>query len=137
MNSAGGSLPERVDRAFASRRQDIRMKDRSTSVKALAEFVRRNPEDDFSKFALALEMLKRDMPDKALVLFESIRRSRPDYPGLAYHLGKLYQRLGRLDEAADLFMNGIEEARRRMDQHTLGELQAAWQELEFQRGMDE
>jgi tetratricopeptide (TPR) repeat protein len=113
------------------------MKDRSTSVKALAEFVRRNPEDDFSKFALALEMLKRDMPDKALVLFESIHRSRPDYPGLAYHLGKLYQRLGRLDEAADLFMNGIEEAQRRMDQHTLGELQAAWHELEFQRGMDE
>lgn len=112
------------------------MKDPTSHVKALAEFVRMNPNDAFSKFALALEMLKRDMTDKALVLFESIRRQDPDYPGLAYHLGKLYQRLGRLDEAADLFMSGIDDARRRMDQHTLGELQSALQELEFQRGTD-
>ena len=98
-------------------------------VKNLAKRVRENPDDSFSKFALALELLKNNQRQQALILFESIQQNDPDYLGTYYHLGKLYGQLDRTDEARQCFELGIRLAESRGDSRTLSELQEALQEL--------
>src|SRR5690606_16036751 len=65
----------------------------------LLQFHEEDPADAFTLFAIAQEYLKRDAPDEALAFFEKLRHDQPDYTGTYYHLGKLYERLGRNDDA--------------------------------------
>lgn len=100
--------------------------DRSADkIKKLALNLKKNPDDSFSKFALALELLKIDKVSKAKVLFESILEQDPDYLGVYYHLGKLYQLLGQFDKAGSLFKKGILLAGDQHNQRTKSELREA------------
>jgi predicted RNA polymerase sigma factor len=45
--------------------------------------------------------------------------------GTYYHLGKLYERLGRTDDAVETYADGIEVARAQNEQKDLSELQDA------------
>lgn len=98
-------------------------------IKLLAQAVSRNPNDSFSKFALALELIKSDRVDQALILFESIYRNEPSYIGIYYHLGKLYQHLDRIEEAEKCFSEGIERAKQQKETRTRSELQEALLQL--------
>ncbi len=105
------------------------MSGNSKNIERLARFVRENPGDSFSKFALALELLKIGEEQKALILFESIRKSDPDYLGTYYHLGKLYQQLGRREDAEHCFLAGMDLASQKEDHHTRSELTEALEQL--------
>ena len=100
-------------------------------IRKLARFIRANPNDSFSKFALALEFLKRDQLDKALMLFENIRENEPEYDGVYYHLGKLYERTGRLQKAADTYKEGIQMAANNENKRNVSELKEALAEVEI------
>jgi len=105
----------------------------NSRIKWLAQAVRRNPEDSFSKFALALELLKNNRTSQALPLFESIHRNDPDYLGIYYHLGKLYQRLQRLDDAERCYLEGVGRAISQKESRTRSELEEALQQLNEER----
>jgi tetratricopeptide (TPR) repeat protein len=109
------------------------MSDSGSKIRKLATFVKENPNDSFSKFALALELLKNNQAEKALLLFESIYNKDPEYLGTYYHLGKLYQRLGRSDDAIRCFGEGIELAGQKQDQRTRSELKEALLEVEMEQ----
>ena len=94
----------------------------------LLEFLKDDPEDAFTRFALAQEYLKSGRTDEALDFFEGLVRDRPDYVGTYYHLGKLYEALGR--DAAPTYRAGIEVAGRSGDLHARAELQSALLEAE-------
>ena len=91
----------------------------------LKEFYEEDPDDPFTRFALAQEHLKAENTDKALGLFEELVETDPDYVGTYYHLGKLYERLDRTDDAIDTYEQGIEVARAQKAQKDLSELQDA------------
>lgn len=99
-------------------------------IEKLESFLKTDPNDTFTKFALALEYLKQEDLAKALNLFEDILSSDPDYIGTYYHLGKLYQRMDRTGEAVQTYQQGVDKARKAQDMHALSELQAALMELE-------
>ncbi len=101
----------------------------SPSIQRLVRFIKENPDDLFTRFALALEMVKIGEDQKAKTLFESILQIQADYPGLSYHFGKLYQRLGALNEAESLFQQGVQFASEKGDLHTKNELLQALEEL--------
>ncbi|MDZ7772517.1 MAG: tetratricopeptide repeat protein [Balneolaceae bacterium] len=101
-------------------------------IRQLARSVKENPEDSFSKFALALECRKRGRYEKARVLFEDIRRRDPGYVGVYYHLGGLYVSLGRTGDARTCYREGIEVAQRMKRTRTLTELREALQQLEYE-----
>lgn len=101
------------------------MPDNKQNIRRLAGFLQNNPNDVFTKFALALELLKAGEVTKAKVLFESVLKQDPEYTGVYYHLGKLYQSSGRNKDAATLFQKGIEVADKQGKNRTKSELQEA------------
>lgn len=108
----------------------------NTKLKTLAQNIKKDPDDSFSKFALALEFIKMDRPDKARVLFENIRNNDPEYVGVYYHLGKTYEALGMNRQAVIAYNEGIEIASPNKEhERTVSELKEALAQLEME--MDE
>ena len=92
---------------------------------ALLDFYRDDPDDPFTRFALAQEYLKAGDSERARSFFEDLVDDHPDYVGTYYHLGKLYERLGRSESAAAAYRAGVEAATRAGDLHARSELQGA------------
>lgn len=105
------------------------MRDNGQKIQTLARNVKNNPGDIFSKFALGLELLKNNEVQKALVLFESIYNYHPDYLGVYYHLGKLYQSMDELQRSEQIFTEGVAIAKEHDDSRTLRELTEALEEV--------
>ncbi len=99
-------------------------------IKKLESFLKIDPKDTFTRFALALEYVKLENQDKARGLFEEIVVDDPGYVGTYYHLGGLYQKMNRTTEAIHTYRQGIKIAAKSGDQHALSELQAALLELD-------
>ena len=91
----------------------------------LLAFFEQDPDDAFTRFAIAKEYLKRAEPEQALAFYEKLVADQPDYTGTYYHLGKLYETLGRKDDAVGIYQKGIEAARRQRNLKDLSELQDA------------
>ena len=92
---------------------------------ALHAFLKEDPEDSFTRFALAQEYLKRGETAQARAFFEELVEKDAAYVGTYYHLGKLYEHLGRTDEAVAIYERGIEVATEQRDAHARAELQDA------------
>lgn len=92
---------------------------------ALLDFYRDDPDDPFTRFALAQEYLKGGEAAQALAFFEGLVRDHPGYVGTYYHLGKLYDTLGQTESAAATYRAGIDVATQANDSHARSELQGA------------
>lgn len=101
-------------------------------ISKLARSVQKDPADTFSKFALALELLKVNRVEKAQVLFEAILKQDPEYLGVYYHLGKLYQQRGMFKKAEKLFRDGVKLAEMKGDLRTKSELSEAIIQLQYE-----
>jgi len=100
-------------------------------IDKLKEYLENDPDDSFTKFALALEYRKLNDLESARKLFEDIHTKDPDYIGLYYHLGDIYTELNDNKKAIATYREGIEKARNTNEQKTLSELQAALMSLEL------
>lgn len=112
------------------------MSDNQEKIKRLASNVREDPDDSFSKFALALELLKNNQPGKALLLFESVYENDPEYLGIYYHLGKLYESLEKYKLAEHLYMQGVRVAEKQGADRTQKELSEALESLKEDRNYE-
>ncbi len=99
-------------------------------LEALKKFYEEDPTDPFTRFALAQEYLKRGDHEAALAFFEELVEDDPDYVGTYYHLGKLYERLGRAEAAKETYRRGIQVAQQKRDAHARAELQDALMKAE-------
>src|SRR5215467_9714555 len=79
-------------------------------IEILRGFLKDNPNDSFSRYALGLEYAKLGENDHALREFETVQENDPGYVATYYQLGQLYQRLGRKHEAEKTFRTGITAA---------------------------
>ena len=94
-------------------------------VERLKAFIEQNPADAFSRHALAMEFIKSGNETAARSELEILLDRDPGYVGSYYHLGKLFEREGDLQQAADTYKKGILEAERAGDRHAANELRAA------------
>jgi tetratricopeptide (TPR) repeat protein len=99
-------------------------------LKQLLTFLDEDPTDSFVRFALAAEYVKLGRLDEGLDVFESLREDDPRYVGTYYHLGKLYERMDRPEDAAETYRAGMSMAMELTDFHSRSELQSALLELE-------
>lgn len=100
-------------------------------IEKLKDMMTDNPKDSFLCHALALEYIKLGNDNDAKRLFESILENEPGYIGSYYHLAKLLERIGETNEAIRVYEKGMEEAKKAGDNHSLGELRSAFEELTF------
>lgn len=94
-------------------------------IEILQGFLQENPNDSFSRYALALEYAKLGNHENAVEEFEAVKQNDPDYVATYYQLGQLYQKIGRTHEAEKTFRTGIAVAARLGEDHTRGELEGA------------
>ena len=98
-------------------------------IEILKGFLNDNPNDSFSRYALALEYVKLGQNDDALREFETVKTNDPQYVATYYQLGQLYQKLGKTHEAEKTLRTGITVATKAGDEHTRSELEAALEGL--------
>ena len=101
----------------------------ATRVEMLKAYLAEDPADPFMKYALALEYIRLDKLNDAVSLLENVLKQNSDYLPAYYHLGKLYEKTSRNDDALRVYSEGMEVARSQKDLHTLSELQGAYDML--------
>jgi tetratricopeptide (TPR) repeat protein len=101
--------------------------DRLASLQA---FRAEDPDDPFTRFALASEYRKRGLIVEAIDEFDGLVRDHPAYVGTYYHFGKTLADAGRLDDAREMFVRGIRVAEEQRDFHARAELQDALRHVE-------
>lgn len=98
---------------------------KSNRLQQLLTLLNESPTDSFLLFAIAKEYEKNEADDEALDYYLKLEMADPDYVGLYYHLGKLYERRGAYQTAFEKYSRGIEAARKANDRHAEGELATA------------
>lgn len=83
------------------------------------------PRDSFITFALAKEYEKIGNADEALRHYLMIAENEPEYIGLYYHLGKLYEVKGDIPAAISTYNKGMEITKAAGDDHAFSELAGA------------
>lgn len=94
-------------------------------IEQIKEFLKDKPKDCFLRHALALELIKDGEPEQAKNLFKTILQEFPGYIASYYALGKLLEEMDLHDEALATYEQGIVQAQKAGDQHTLSELRSA------------
>ncbi len=101
-------------------------------IDQLKKFLEESPNDSFLKFAIAKEHEKNKVYDKALKYYLEIYDHEPEYIGLYYHLGKLYETINRRQLALNAYKQGIELGKKNGDFHSVSELNNAKMNLELE-----
>ncbi len=99
----------------------------NTRLEQLFTFLETSPKDSFVLYAIATEYIKLNDADKAIFYFEELLAGKPDYVGAYYHFGRLYESLGRKEEAIETYQKGMLVAKQANDYHALSELQLVYQ----------
>ncbi|HAC16460.1 MAG TPA: hypothetical protein DCE78_11030 [Bacteroidetes bacterium] len=103
----------------------------NNTIQLLKSFLEMDPTDSFTQFALAMEYNKAGDVHQSEITFKKLVEADPGYVGTYYHLGKLLEVLGKVDEARSVFKDGIVVAENSNDQHAASELKQALLELDF------
>jgi cytochrome c-type biogenesis protein CcmH/NrfG len=96
----------------------------------LEEFVAADPDDSFSRYALALELEKENRPADAVLQLREVIARDPGYVAAYYHLGKALARTNQIDDARDVYRKGVVTATAANDQRTRAEIQEALDALD-------
>jgi Tfp pilus assembly protein PilF len=103
---------------------------REARIEKLKTLLRQDPNDSFTRYALALEYAGANDSGRAMTLLEDLMRSDPSYVPAYQHLGYLYEKLGRREEAVTVLKLGMQIAAQQGDHHARNEMQDALESLE-------
>ena len=95
-----------------------------TRLEALEMMVSREPNDPFPYYGLALEYRSAGRLQDCLEGFRTLRARFPDYVPMYLMAAQVSQELTDPDEAKRWCRDGIDAARRKRDNHALGELES-------------
>lgn len=94
-------------------------------VAQLQVYLQDTPNDAFLNYALAIEYVGMERDEEAQPIFERLMATQPEYTATYYHLGKLYERAERKDDAETIYRKGIAITMKNREQHAMAELQNA------------
>jgi tetratricopeptide (TPR) repeat protein len=101
----------------------------STRLEVLKSMVEQKPEDGFSRYGLAMEYVRSGELETAVAEFETLLQYNPNYAAGYFHGGQTLEKLGRIEEAREIYRKGIDVTGATGDGHTRSELIAALQML--------
>ncbi len=91
-------------------------------IEILQQLLEQNPSSAFARYGLAMEYLKAGQFDRAMEAFEAVVAAEPNYSAAYFHGGQTLEKMGKIDEAREIYRRGIAVTR---DPHALSELEAA------------
>ena len=91
----------------------------------LKSMVAQDPKNTFARYGLAMELIKAGEPQQAVDEFRALLADNPDYAAGYFHAGRTLENMGSIDEAREMYEQGIAVTARTGDAHTRSELQAA------------
>jgi len=94
----------------------------------LFDFYKEDPNDPFTIYAIATEYLKIDI-EKSRYYYELLLANHENYVGTYYHAGKLYEQIGKKDQAEKIYKKGMQISRQEGNQHAFAELQQVYNKL--------
>ena len=95
----------------------------STRLDTLKSMVDQNPTDSFARYGLAMEYRNTGQLEAAIAEFRALMAANPGYAPAYFHGGQALERIGRIAEARQVYLQGIEVTTRSGDQHARSELQ--------------
>ena len=95
------------------------MPSRREQIEAMLE---EDPQDEFLRYSLAVELDKEGAFDAALTLLRELTTGAPPYIGAFFLAGRRLAERDRLDEARAMLRDGVEQARTQGDAHAAGEM---------------
>jgi len=98
-------------------------------LQALKDILTQDPANAFARYGLAMELSHRGETDNAMVEFQTLIKTNPDYTAGYFMAAQTLSRAGRNDEAKQLLRDGISTARRTSDHHAESEMQGMLDEL--------
>jgi cytochrome c-type biogenesis protein CcmH/NrfG len=101
-----------------------------TRREMLEEFVAADPNDSFSRYALALELEKEQRELEAVAQFQEVIARDPNYVPAYYHLGRVLMHLQQIEDARATWHRGIDAAAASGDEKTRKEIQEALEALD-------
>ncbi len=101
-----------------------------TRMQQLEEMLADDPADPFLHYGLAMEHVSAGDLKGAVQRFRELFAVAPTYLPGYMQAGQTLARLGRADEAREVFRQGIAVAQQQGDQHALGEMQGMLEDLE-------
>jgi tetratricopeptide (TPR) repeat protein len=102
----------------------------SSRLDQLLIMLNETPQDDFLRYAVAVEYSAAGNNTEAISRIESLIADKPDYLGAYYKLGQLHEQNGSVEKALDVYRRGAEVAKKQNNTKTLGEINTAIMLLE-------
>jgi tetratricopeptide (TPR) repeat protein len=97
----------------------------SNRIAILQTMVDQNPSEPFARYGLAMEYSKSGNLEEAVREYRALLEHNESYAAAYYHGGQALEKLGRVEEAREMYEKGIEVTTRSGDMKTRNELQAA------------
>ena len=94
-------------------------------IEMLKHFLDEHPNDAFARYGLAMEYARSGDLEEAIAEYRALLADNENYPAAYFHGGQALEKLGRLEEAREMYEKGIAVTTRTGDAHTRSELQAA------------
>lgn len=98
-------------------------------LEILRKLVERDPSDSRTRYMLAMELAGAGNLEGALAEFDALLARDPAYSYAYFHAGRTLEKLGRREQARQMYLRGIEAAERAGDKHAHDELRSALEAL--------
>lgn len=94
-------------------------------LELLRNILAQDPKNTLARYGLAMEYGKVGHLEDAVAEYRALVAHNPDYAYAYFQGGQALERLGRTEEAREMYAQGVEAAGRIGDQHARSELEAA------------
>jgi cytochrome c-type biogenesis protein CcmH/NrfG len=98
-------------------------------VAMLNDILAQNPNDAFARYGLALEFSNQGNLESALMEFQKLLSSNPDYTPGYFMAAQTLAKADRNDEARKMLTDGIASAKRTGNAHAQSEMEAMLTDL--------
>ncbi len=93
-------------------------------LEMLKNMVAQNPADSFARYGLAMAYGTTGDYAQAVQEYRKLLEINPKYVAAYYHGGQALEKLGKVEEAREIYRRGIEASTQAGDMHTRSELEA-------------
>ena len=99
-------------------------------IQGLREILTLDPKNSLARYGLAMELVRDNQTDAAMIEFERLLTDDPNYTAAYFMAAQALASAGRTEAAIERLKKGVESAVRTGNRHAQSEMQAMLDELD-------